>query len=170
MCAAFYSWSRGPSTATVLPAKKEVKGSSIDVSTKTATYDQLTVQIPSRFLARQKTPGQGQPIIMQELFTVPVKSTQSIFSDKLAVTIGSLAKTSLIDVSDVQLRVRDSTYILIEQTPSLLIFEKTAGYYEIGAFISNKGLHASFVMTGLPEDSAALRTELRAIVSSVVWL
>lgn len=169
---AFFVWSNGPSVATIKSqfVEVDVKGASIDeVSEKIVDYEQLTIQIPDRFVSKTRTEGTGKPLYIQQLFTVPVKDLNSLFSDQLAITIGIAPTSRLKDISDVQLRTRDESYSLTRSEEQLLIFEKTSTIFEIGAFIKHGNDYISLVFSGPGSDQERLRQELNKSIESIVW-
>ncbi len=166
-----YLWYRGPSFATISPLTKAVKGAtSIDTSTERVVYDQVTLQIPRRFVSKQKTLGKGNPIYVQHLFSTPIRSEQGLFGEQLAVTVAVLPSGGLNDISAVQLRRRDANYKLTAEDPSYLVYDKLNGY-EVGAFATSGVNYVSIVVSGSPspEGQQLLKTELLAMVKSLIW-
>ena len=163
-------WAKGPYTALIKVQNKEVKGAvSSDNSTELVEYDQLTLQVPRRFVAKNKTTGEGKPLYVQQLFTVPVKSVQSIFGDQLALTIGNVGQDGLVYVSDVQIRKRDSTYTFLQESDDILVYEKESTTYETGVFVQKNDLYVSLVFSGPSINKNQLKQELSSLLASVQW-
>lgn len=166
----FLVWSSGPSKSDVSRSTQAVKGAtSQDLSTYVMQYDQLSIQVPSRFVSKTKKQGVGTPLYVQELLAEPVKDVKSIFGDQLAVSIGALPVDGLKGVSDMSLRLNDKSYNIEKISDFSMQYDKTDTSYEVGAFVQKNGIYASFVLTGSQTKSASLKTELEAIVASISW-
>ncbi len=166
----FSLWAKGPSSGSIKTQTKGVLGAaSNDTATELVAYDQLTLQIPRRFVSKNRTKGEGKPLYVQQLFTVPITDSQSIFGDQLAITIGEISTGGLNNVSDVQLRLRSGDYLTLQDTPERVMFEKTIGRYEVSIFVASSNKYASFVITGSPEKSVALKSEINLVAASVNW-
>lgn len=166
----FYAWSIGPSVATIKVKSKDVKGAAVVApSEKVIDYDFMSIKIPDRFVSKIRTDGLGNPLHLQQLFSVPIKDVQSIFGDQLAVTIGAVPVAGIADLADVRLRNRDTGYKLLHGDDQLIIFEKVDSVYEIGAFIKHGSNYASLVFSGPQSNKTNLTKELYDCVLSVVW-
>ncbi len=166
----FYTWSTGPSVANIKVKSKDVKGATVTApSNKVVDYGFMSIKIPDRYVSKTKTEGSGNPLHLQQLFTVPVKDLQSIFGNQLAVTIGVAPIAGIADLSDVRLRSRDIGYKLVQSDDQLVIYEKSSTIYEIGAFIKNGSNYTSLVFSGPQSNQTNLKKELNDCIASVLW-
>lgn len=166
---AWYSFNQ-PAT-TRLSVQPNVKGAtSPDYTTKTYQNDFYTAQIPTRFLSKTKTPGNGKPFYLQELLSAPANA--NLYSDQLAVIVGNVPEANLKEVSAVQYRMQVARYqpLVYAWAPDgSLFFENKQNGYELDAFLLHGHTYTSIVLSGLPDRQEQLTHELSTLVTSLSW-
>lgn len=164
-----FQWASGPSTAVISTQAPEVKGvSTTSLAKKLVVYDMVSFWVSERYVGKNPVYSKGNPLYVQQLFSVPVTSTAQLFGDQLAVTVGRLPAGGLEEVSDVQLR-RDRGDLVIAETSEQLLFEKSGATYETSAFITNKEDYFVVVLSGPSFQKEVLKQELSRLLATIVW-
>lgn len=164
-------WANKPSVSNPSNAVSQVKSATTE-DTVPYTNDYISLLVPQRFMAKQPKLGSGQPLFVQQLLTVPLQNGGGIFSDQLAIVVGSLPPTGLQEVSDVQLRARSGQYTAVPTNiASTVVYESTdQSIYEIGYFTSNNAQYASIVLTTTYANANLAKEQAKNIVQSLQWL
>lgn len=174
MLLGLYAWARGPSNARITPASSGVQGASTqDYTVTSQSNPHLTYSLPARFVSRTKSTAEGHPILFQQLFGATNGSTGSLYPDQMAVTVGHLPSDGLSGLGDVQFRQRNSDYEQLYfdwlEPFSGMAFQKKTGGYELGIFVYQKDMYASFVQSGLVDKREQIIHEMSQLLGTVEW-
>ena len=131
----------------------------------------LSTEIPGRFTLKTQKVSDTIPVFIQQLYTVPIKTVDTIFGEQFALTVGDMQGSPLKEVPAVQLRLGDTNYTRLFDgfDANTYVFTSIQHGYEIGAFLAHGKNYAALVLTAQPTHEQQAMSEMKAMLQALTW-
>ena len=166
-------WANTPASSSgVAQMVQEVEGATTAPTYAAFEGTQFVTDLPTRLSIKSSRDVANGPILTQMLLAASGGTPGSQIAEQLAITIGNVPAEGLSGVSAVSLREHSAAYT--EQNFDWLptgarAFTGSQGGYEMSVFFADDSRYAALVVTGSPNDAAALEAGLAHSVATWRW-